>query len=179
MIRGFGDANRPKEALRFYKRMVEVGEAADNFTFSFLLKICGQLGAPDLGKQVHCSTLKYGLDSHVFVRNTLIHMYGVLGHIKTARRLFDEIPKLDLVSWNTIIDGYVQCGQCKEALRLFLRMQRSGLRPDDATLVIILSACANLGALDFGRWVHSHIDGTGLDQIVSVSNSLIDMYAKC
>lgn len=179
MIRGFGNANRPKEALCFYKRMLEVGEAADNFTFSFLLKICGQLRAPDLGKQVHCSTLKYGLDSHVFVRNTLIHMYGMVGDIQTARHLFDETPKLDLVSWNTIIDGYVQCGQCKEALRLFLRMQRSGLKPDDATLVIVLSACANLGALDFGRWVHSHIDGTGLDQIVSVSNSLIDMYAKC
>ncbi|XP_077224522.1 pentatricopeptide repeat (PPR) superfamily protein [Tasmannia lanceolata] len=179
MIRGFGKCNRAEEAFGFYKRMLDKGEVADNFTFSFLLKICGQLKAVELGKQIHCSAVKYGLDSHVFVRNTLIHMYGLVKDITTARRVFEEIPKLDLVSWNTIIDGYVQCGLCEEALRLFLRMHRSGVEPDEATLVVVLSACSNMGALDFGRWVHSCIDGIGLDRVVSVSNSLIDMYAKC
>ncbi|XP_058083110.1 pentatricopeptide repeat-containing protein At1g59720, chloroplastic/mitochondrial-like [Magnolia sinica] len=179
MIRGYGKANQPREAFLFYKRMVDKCEVPDNFTFSFLLKICGQLKALELGKQVHCSTVKHGLDSHVYVRNTLIHMYGLLHDLDNARQLFEEISRLDLVSWNTIIDSYVHCGQCNEALRLFSRMQRSGFEPDEATLVIILSACSDLGDLDFGRWVHSRINGTGLDRIISVSNSLIDMYSKC
>ncbi|KAB1216736.1 hypothetical protein CJ030_MR4G003860 [Morella rubra] len=179
MIRGLGKTNQPEKAFVFYKRMQERGELADNFTFSFLLKFCGQLGSVMLGKQIHSDTMKHGLESHVYVRNTLIHMYGMLSDIETARRLFEEITGPDLVEWNTIIDCHVYCGRCKEALDLFLRMLHSFIEPDKATLVVILSACAALGALDFGRWVHSRINHTSLGNIVSISNSLIDMYAKC
>ncbi|KAJ4961336.1 hypothetical protein NE237_021246 [Protea cynaroides] len=148
MIRGFGKTSKPDNAFGFYKRMLRKGEVADNFTYSFLFKICGQLRAADLD-------------------------------IKTARRLFDEIPRTDLVSWNIIIDCYVHCGHYKEALELFLRMKQSSIEPDEATLVVVLSACAELGALDYGRWIHSRIDYSSFSDIISVSNSLIDMYAKC
>ncbi|CAL9031312.1 unnamed protein product [Prunus brigantina] len=179
MIRGFGKTRKPEKAFEFYKRMQEKGEVADNFTLSFLLKACGQLGSYMLGAQMHCATLKLGLESHVFVRNTLIHIYGVLRDEQTATKLFEEIPSPDLVAWNTIIDSHVNCGKCKEALDLFLRLLQSGVEPDEATVVVTLSACSTLGALDFGRWVHSCIDQVNLGDIVTVSNSLIDMYAKC
>ncbi|KAL6281342.1 hypothetical protein ACE6H2_018223 [Prunus campanulata] len=179
MIRGFGKTRKPEKAFEFYKRMQEKGEVADNFTLSFLLKACGQLGSYMLGKQMHCATLKLGLESHVFVRNTLIHIYGALRDDRTATKLFEEIPSPDLVAWNTIIDSHVNCGKCKEALDLFLRLLQSGVEPDEATVVVTLSACSTLGALDFGRWIHSCIDHVNLGDIVTVSNSLIDMYAKC
>jgi pentatricopeptide repeat protein len=179
MIRGFGKTSQPEKAFELYKRMQERGEVADNFTFSFLLKFCGQLRSVMLGKQIHCDTVKHGLESHVFVRNTLIQMYGMFKDIETALQLFEEIPSPDLVTWNTFIDCHVYCGKCKESLDLFLRMLQSGVEPDEATLVVTLSACSALGALDFGRWVHSCINHTSLGDIVSVSNSLIDMYAKC
>ncbi|KAL6009087.1 hypothetical protein ACLOJK_022314 [Asimina triloba] len=179
LIRGYGMANQPHQALGVYKRMLACSVVADNFTLSFLLKICGQLKALGLGKQLHCSTIRHGLNSHVYVRNTLIHMYGQLCDLETARRMFAEIPKPDLVAWNTIIDSCVNCGQCQEALSLFSRMRLSGFEPDDATLVIILSACSELGDLDWGTWVHSLISGTRLEGITSICNSLIDMYAKC
>lgn len=179
MIRGFGKTTLPERAFEFYKRMKEIGEVVDNFTFSFLLKVCGQLGSDWLGKQIHCSIVKHGLKFHIFVRNTLIHMYGMFRDIETARHLFEEIPSPDLVAWNTIIDCHVSCGKCTEALDLFLRMLRTCVQPDEATIVVILSACSTLGALDFGRWVHSCIDNAGLCNILSVSNALMDMYSKC
>ncbi|XP_010258292.1 PREDICTED: pentatricopeptide repeat-containing protein At4g21065-like [Nelumbo nucifera] len=179
MIRGFGNTNKPEAAFDFYRRMQNKGHTVDNFTYSFLLKICGQLSSVELGKQIHCSTQKRGLDSHVYVRNTLIHMYGMLKDIETARLLFDEIPRIDLVAWNTIIDCYVHCGRYKEALDLFSTMQQSNVEPDEATLVVVLSACSELGALDFGKWVHFRINCTSHARIISISNSLIDMYAKC
>lgn len=179
MIRGFGRTMQVEKVFDYFKKMQEKGELADNFTFSFLLKVSGQLRSVLLGKQIHGNTLKRGLEDHVFVRNTLIHMYGMLKDIDAAYQLFEEIPRPDLVAWNTIIDCHVNCGNHKEAIELFLRMGRRGMEPDDATLVVILSACSALGALDFGRWVHSCIDNTGMDSMVSVSNSLIDMYSKC
>ncbi|CAK7349533.1 unnamed protein product [Dovyalis caffra] len=179
MIRGFGKATDPRRAFDFYKRMQERGLVADNFTFSFLLKVCGQLGSVLLGRQMHCSALKHGLDSHVFVRNTLVHMYGVFKDIERSRQLFEEIPSPELVSWNIMIDCHVSCGKFKEALDMFSRMLKFGIDPDEVTFVVTLSACSSLGALDFGRWVHSCIGNTGYGSIIEVSNSLIDMYAKC
>ncbi|KAL5544508.1 hypothetical protein UlMin_008292 [Ulmus minor] len=178
MIRGFGKSSKPEKAFEFYKRMQERGEVADNFTFNFLIKISGQLGSYVLGKQIHCLTIKNGLESHVYVRNNLIHMYGMLKDMETALQLFDEIPSPDLVAWNTILDCHVYCGNCKEALDLFERMLQGGIQPDKATIVVTLSACSSLGALDFGRWIHSYIKNTSLPKILPVSNSLIDMYAK-
>ena len=179
MIRGFGKTNQPEKAFELYKRMKEIGGTADSYTFAFLIKVSEQLGSEIFGEQMHCSCLKHGLDSHVFVRNTLVHIYGMFRDVKNAVQLFDEMPSPDLVSWNTILECHVYCGKHKEALDLFLRMLRSGTQPDEATFVVTLSACSALGVLDFGRWVHFYANKTCFGNIISVSNSLIHMYAKC
>ncbi|KAJ0988284.1 hypothetical protein J5N97_006640 [Dioscorea zingiberensis] len=178
MIRGLARARRPRDAFLFFRRMRHRGKAPDSFTFSFLIKLCRNAA---IGAQLHGCVLRHGLQSHAFVRNTLIHMYGMLGDMSNARWMFEEMPGVDVdtVSWNSLIDGYVHCGEYREALRMFLRMQRSGFGPDEATVVVTLSACSELGALDFGRWVHSRLSSDMLRDFISVSNSLIDMYAKC
>ncbi|KAI3673400.1 hypothetical protein L6452_39519 [Arctium lappa] len=179
MIRGFGRMNQVDKVFCYYKKMLDHGEFADNFTLSFLIKSSAQSGSVLLGKQTHCSAVKHGLDDHVFVRNTLIHMYGTLNDLRVARQLFDEMPKRNLVAWNTIIDSHVCCGKHQEALDLFSQMRDDGINPDDATLVVVLSACAVLGALEVGRWVHSVVDQNCSMNDVSIANSLIHMYARC
>lgn len=179
MIRGFVRTAQFDKVFSFNKKMQEMGEVADNFTLSFLLKASGQMGSVLLGKQMHCCALKHGLETHAFVGNALIHMYGMLREIETARQLFEEIPKPHLVAWNTIIDCHVHCGKHREALELFSRMWGSGMEPDEATLVVTIAACSALGALEFGRWLHSFVSLSVVVDIVSVSNALIDMYAKC
>ncbi|KAI9117473.1 hypothetical protein K1719_011639 [Acacia pycnantha] len=179
MIRGFSKTTQPQQAIHFYRRMQENGEKPDNFTLAFLLKVGGRLNSVLLGKQFHGKTLKFGLSTHAYVGNSLMHMYGMLKDIDTARHLFDEMPNPNLVAWNSIIDSHVNCGSYKEALHLFTRMLQSGMQPDDATLVVTLSACAAIGALDFGRQIHSCIRDTDVANITSVCNSLVDMYAKC
>lgn len=111
----------------------------------------------------------------------LMHMYGMVKDIETAHHLFEEIPNADLVAWNSIIDCHVHCRNYKQALHLFRRMLQSGVQPDDATLGVTLSACGAIGALDFGRRIHSSLiqQHTKLGESTSVSNSIIDMYAKC
>jgi len=80
-----------------------------------------------------------------------------------------------------MISAFARAGEHGEALALFREMQRAGVRPDDATLVAVLGACAQLGALDTGRWVHAYMrrrlgrcEADGV-----VGNALLDMYAKC
>jgi pentatricopeptide repeat protein len=58
-------------------------------------------------------------------------------------------------------------------------MQMERVESDLVTMVSIVPACANLSALQLGKWIHSYIIGSGFDLDVMVRTALIDMYAKC
>lgn len=73
----------------------------------------------------------------------------------------------------------MKCGQEQKALALFQQMQQEGVQPDAATFVGALNACASVVALEEGQHVHKQIIENGFQSDISVSSSLIDMYAKC
>ncbi|XP_027344827.1 putative pentatricopeptide repeat-containing protein At3g15930 [Abrus precatorius] len=101
------------------------------------------------------------------------------GQIDVARKYFDQMPERDYVSWTAMIDGYLRMNRFKEALALFREMQMSNVKPDEFTMVSILTACAHLGALELGEWVKTYIDKNSLKNDTFVGNALIDMYFKC
>jgi hypothetical protein len=76
-----------------------------NHTFSLLVKVCVEIGSVREGEKAHARVVKFGFEANLFGRNSLIHMYSVCGRIGDARMVFDAGPYLDLVSWNTMIDG--------------------------------------------------------------------------
>ncbi|PKI61090.1 hypothetical protein CRG98_018535 [Punica granatum] len=101
------------------------------------------------------------------------------GKLDEAKEFFEQMPERDVVSWSSVISGYVQAGCFLEALDLFHEMLRSGAKPNQFTLVSALSACANLVALDQGRWIHVFIGKNEIKMNERLLASLIDMYAKC
>lgn len=52
-------------------------------------------------------------------------------------------------------------------------------RTDEVTMLGLISACANRGALDPAKRVHFYVKNHGLYKVFSVGNALIDMFAKC
>lgn len=66
-----------------------------------------------------------------------------------------------------------------DALDLFHKMLQEGVKPNQFTLVSALTACANLIALDQGRWIHVYIGKNEIKMNERLLASLIDMYAKC
>ncbi|XP_021755245.1 pentatricopeptide repeat-containing protein At2g44880-like [Chenopodium quinoa] len=100
--------------------------------------------------------------------------------IESARLFFDSMPRKSLVSWNAMISGYCQNKQPREAVKLFRELQLNAvLEADEVTIISILPAVAELGALDFGCWVHQYVKRKRLDKSIKICTSLIDMYAKC
>jgi pentatricopeptide repeat protein len=83
--------------------------------------------------------------------NALIDMYAKCGRLEIARRLFEKMPKRDVVSWNVMILGYGLHGQSKDAIALFSQLEQKGIKPDDITFICILSACSHAGLVDEGR----------------------------
>ncbi|XP_008803874.1 pentatricopeptide repeat-containing protein At5g66520-like [Phoenix dactylifera] len=123
--------------------------------------------------------LDHARDVDVVSYNSMISGYVRTGDLGRARRLFDGTPARNVVTWSAMISGYAQGGCSKEALGLFSRMQAEGFKPDDTTLVSVLAACAHLGALEQGKWVHGYLRSNGIKISVFLGTSLIDMYAKC
>ncbi|KAH7852835.1 hypothetical protein Vadar_029867 [Vaccinium darrowii] len=88
------------------------------------------------------------------------------------------MPVKNEVSWSAMITGYVQVGFFKEALEPFSDMQLTGVQPNHAGIVGALSACAFLGALDQGRWIHAYVDKRRMELDRVLGTAPVDMYAK-
>ena len=82
--------------------------------------------------------------------NTMIDGYMRNGRIEDAIELFDKMPVRDAISWTALIGGFVKKGLEEKALELFCEMQLCEVEPDYVTIIAVLSACANLGALNLG-----------------------------
>ncbi|KAK1273877.1 Pentatricopeptide repeat-containing protein [Acorus gramineus] len=123
MIRGFSQSDRPLEAIRFYVGMLRTRISPDRFTFPFAIRSCAVSDSVGLGRGLHCSCLKLGLDSDVFVVNNSITMYSSFGDMDSARALFEErSTSVDVVSWTALIAGYSDRGDVDSARRFFDRM---------------------------------------------------------
>ncbi|KAF9594490.1 hypothetical protein IFM89_031608 [Coptis chinensis] len=111
---------------------------------------------------------------------TMLVGYAQSGEFATARKFFNAMTSQDITAWNSLISAYEQSGHPKEALALFNELQLSkNAKPDQVTLVSTLSACAQLGAMDLGGWIHVYVKKQGLKWNCHLTTSLIDMYAKC
>ena len=58
-------------------------------------------------------------------------------------------------------------------------MLESSTRPNEITLVAVVSACGDLGALAHGVWAHAYVVRNGLSINRFVGTALGEMYAKC
>ncbi|CAN0877602.1 Pentatricopeptide repeat-containing protein At5g56310 [Linum grandiflorum] len=167
-------------ALSMYRLMLEYGVPPNRYTFPFVLKACAGIADLKLGKSVHGSVFKLGFDDDIHVRNTLVHMYCCDEEgIGSARKVFDEMPKSDCVTWSAMIGGYARLKMPTDAIRLFKQMQSDGIRPDEITMVAVLTACTDLGSLELGRWIESCIEEQRIEKSSELDNALIDMFAKC
>lgn len=110
--------------------------------------------------------------------NSMVDAYAKSGNIETAYDVFKHMPDRNDISWTTMISGFVQAGLGKEALDLFQEMQIAGVKPDNVVLASALSACALLGSLDQGRWIHAFIKKNRIQIDTVLACALADMYAK-
>ncbi|CAL9233432.1 unnamed protein product [Arabidopsis halleri] len=114
-----------------------------------------------------------------FSWNTVLSAYAKRGDMDSSCEFFDQLPQRDSVSWTTMIVGYKKIGQYQKAIRIMGEMMREGIAPTQFTLTNVLASVAATRCLETGKKVHSFIIKLGLRGNVSVSNSLLNMYAKC
>lgn len=99
--------------------------------------------------------------------------------IHLIRKMFDEMGKKDLVSWNAMIAIYANNSMSAEAVELFSRMEMAGVEPDAVTLASVLPACGDLSALSLGKKIHEFIERKRMRPNLVLENALVDAYANC
>ncbi|XP_028062515.1 pentatricopeptide repeat-containing protein At5g04780, mitochondrial-like isoform X1 [Camellia sinensis] len=178
LISGYAQNGLADEALLAFHEMHLLGVKSNEFTFPSVLKACSITRDLIQGKQIHGIVVVTGFESDVFVANTLVVMYAKCGEFVDSRRLFDEIPERNVVSWNALFSCYVQSDFFAEALGLFQEMVLTGINPDEYSLSSILNACTGLGDVNQGKRIHGHLIKLGYDSDPFSANALVDMYAK-
>ena len=90
-----------------------------------------------------------------------------------------ESHKKNVVSWTTLISGYIEDGQSDIALKLFRHMQVTGMILDSVTISTVLPVCSHLVALWHGKEIYGYSIRSGLGFNDFVESALIYMYEKC
>lgn len=179
IIAGFAQNGLAKMALDLVLRMQEEGQKPDSITVVTVLPATANIGSWRIGKLIHGYAIRAGFELLVNISTALVDMYSKCGSVGTARLIFDRMKQRTVVSWNSMIDGYVQSGDPEEAMSIFQKMLDEGVEPTNVTVMEALHACADLGDLERGKFVHKLVDELKLGYDVSVKNSLISMYSKC
>ena len=180
MISGYVNASDSCEALVLFSNMwVQPGVRMDHFVLSLALKACALNMNLYYGELLHGYSVKSSFVNSVFVGSALVDMYTKVGKIQQGCRVFDEMPVRNVVSWTAVITGLVQAGYAKEGLVYFSEMQRSKVEYDSYSFAIALKACADFGALNYGREIHAKTMKKGFNESSFVANTLATMYNKC
>ena len=179
MITGYSKDGLDEKAVNLFVEMQNSGLKPTEFTFAAVL--CANIGLDDivLGQQIHSFVIKTNFVWNVFVSNALLDFYSKHDSVIDARKLFDEMPEQDGVSYNVIISGYAWDGKHKYAFDLFRELQFTAFDRKQFPFATMLSIASNTLDWEMGRQIHAQTIVTTADSEILVGNSLVDMYAKC
>lgn len=180
LIAGYAEHGHGMEALGYVKQMEGEGILPDSHTIVCSLKACGSIGAIDKGKELHAEIERKGLlEKDIAVGNTLIDMYGKCSLLALAQQVFDNLLVRDIVSWNSLIAGYIQHEQSAALVHIFFRMLSEGLEPNPVTFLIILNACSRTGLLNTSQtYFQTMSRDFGIVPHVEHHTSMINLYSR-
>ncbi|PIA62629.1 hypothetical protein AQUCO_00200559v1, partial [Aquilegia coerulea] len=175
LLRGYSISEKPKEALVVFITLRAKGIFLDEFSFICTLKACARDMAVGSGLAIHGVVLQSGFEFFVNVRNTLLHFYSVCRRIGDAHQLFDMFPQeRDLVSWNTLMGGYLKISQPVAVLDLFRQMHTFGFCSETNLVTAIIAMYGKCGFMGSARKV---FDGISQKDVV-LWNCIIEGYLE-
>lgn len=168
------------EVTKLFKDMISVDKIFPNeYVLSTVLSSCSSGGLLHEGRQCHALVLKAGLVFHQYVKNALLSLYTVSSDMEGVLEILKSVPGLDIITYNSILKGFLDHGYTSEALDVFSRMLADGSAGDSVSYVNIFGLCARFKDLKLGKQVHCRMLKSGLQLDVFLSSAIMDMYGKC
>lgn len=129
---------------------VNVMHKPNSITLMTILPGCAALAALAKGKEIHAYAIRHELALDVAVGSALVDMYAKCGCLILSRRVFDRMPKRNVITSNVLIMAYGMHGHGEEALQLFKRMATEGVKPNEVTFIAVFAACSHSGLVSEG-----------------------------
>ncbi|GAB2295873.1 hypothetical protein Dimus_030023 [Dionaea muscipula] len=179
MIGGYCQNKQPRQALElFHELQASTVFEPDEFTIASVLAAIADLVALDLGIWVHHYAQRRRLDKTVNVCTALIDMYAKCGEINKALCVFEATPMEAIAPCNAMINGFALNGCCEEALEFFQKFLCRGMKPNEITMIGVLSACNHGGLVEEGRRWLKEMDRFGLFPRVEHYGCVIDLLGR-
>lgn len=183
MIHGYVRQGEYKEALTLFGEMLvfeKDGLEPNGFTMSSVLSACSGLGALEQGKWAHACINRYGIEVTVVLGTALIDMYAKCGSIETASWVFENLgANKDVMAWSAMISGLAMHGDGKECIKLFYKMMDDGIRPNDVTLLGVLSGCVHCGFVNEGKKLFKSMNNEfGFHPSIQHYGCMVDLYSR-
>ncbi|KAL5986123.1 hypothetical protein ACLOJK_028113 [Asimina triloba] len=122
LIGTFARSDRLENSIGIFSRLLLLGIRPNQFTLSTAIHACTSHGAHGAGKQLHACATKMGLRSNVFVGSSILDHYAKLGSLEEARGAFEDTHHPNVVSYTTLICGYLKNQRFDDAAMLFENM---------------------------------------------------------
>lgn len=167
------------EAIELFCKMIEGPVLPNHFTFSSVLKACGNLSDSRTGEQFYAHAVKHGFASDDYVGNSLISMYAKSGRMDDAQKAFESLFEKNLDSYNTVVDAYAKNVDSEGAFELFHEISDFGVEVNAFTFTSLLSGASSIGAIGKGEQIHARLLKSGFQSNQCICNALISMYARC
>ncbi|ESQ42803.1 hypothetical protein EUTSA_v10015484mg [Eutrema salsugineum] len=179
VISGFAKIGRASEAIEVFQRMLLDNVEPDEVTLLAALSACADLGSIEFGERI-CSYVDHrGMNRAVSMNNALIDMYAKSGDIKKALVEFESLNERNVVTWTTMITGLATHGLGAEALAMFNRMVKAGVKPNDVTFIAILSACSHVGLVGLGKCLFASMRWKyGIEPNIEHYGCMIDLLGR-
>lgn len=173
--------SEPVRSLGFQEALSVLTEGPKVQTSSYvsLLQECVNRKSLSNAEIIHAHIVKTGSHQDFFVMTFLVNVYGKCGNMEEAQKVFDNLPRINVVSWTSLISGYVQNSQPELAIHVFLDMLEAGNYPTNVTLGTALTACSSLESIRLGKQIHAYVVKYQTEDDTSVGNSLCSLYSTC
>ncbi|XVE72654.1 hypothetical protein DITRI_Ditri11bG0055700 [Diplodiscus trichospermus] len=165
-----------RDGKEVHCQAVKLGLSSNRSITMKLLEFYGKCGEFDDARKVFDAMT----ERDVVASTIMITCFLDYGLVKQAIEVFDRVWIKDTVCWTAMIDGLVRNGEMNRALEMFRQMQKENVKPNEITIVCVLSVCSHLATLELGRWVHSYMGKQhGIELNHFVGGALINMYSRC
>ncbi|KAL5744583.1 hypothetical protein ACOSQ2_027699 [Xanthoceras sorbifolium] len=178
MISSYTQRGKFEQALDLFVQMQLEGVVSDGYTFVSVLSACSHLGDLEFGKWIHYLIGDW-YQLGVILGTALVDMYAKCGDINRAFSLFIKIGKKDVFSWNVMIKSLAIHGRTEDAIKMFLLLQKTGVKPNEFTFSSILFACSHGGLVEEGcRIFYSMERDFGIRPKLEHFGCLIDLLSR-
>lgn len=131
MLDAFAESGLEPEFVKIFQWMLREGITPDSITITSTVQLYATLFRVDKVKEAHA----YSIKAHIFLGNTelnlknaLIDAYGKCGNMLYASSMFESLSEnRNVVTCNSMISGYVNCGSHDNAHMIFTTMSERDL----------------------------------------------------